>query len=70
MFIVDAVAEWGFDLVVSDVDVVWFRDPLPLFEQHAHAGGWRRWGGRTSWRCQWRRGGMPCLPPACLPHPE
>ncbi|PSC67546.1 ribosomal large subunit pseudouridine synthase D [Micractinium conductrix] len=37
VFIVDAVAEWGFDLVVSDVDVVWFRDPLPLFEQHAHA---------------------------------
>lgn len=37
VFVLDAVADWGFNLVISDVDVVWFRDPLPLFAKHAHA---------------------------------
>ncbi len=32
----------GFNLVVSDMDVVWLRDPLPLFEKHPHAGAGHR----------------------------
>jgi hypothetical protein len=39
VFVLDEVVDWGFNLVVSDVDVVWFKDPLPLFAQHPHAGG-------------------------------
>ena len=38
VFVLDEVVDWGFNLVVSDVDVVWFKDPLPLFAQHPHAG--------------------------------
>lgn len=34
----DRVAVWGFNVVVSDMDVAWLRDPLPLFGQHPHAG--------------------------------
>jgi hypothetical protein len=38
VFVLDEVVDWGFNLVVSDVDVVWFKDPLPLLAQHPHAG--------------------------------
>lgn len=38
VFVLDAVVDWGFNVVVSDVDVVWFKDPLPLFAKHPHAG--------------------------------
>lgn len=37
VFLLDSVVDFGFNLVVSDVDAVWFKDPLPLFEQHAAA---------------------------------
>lgn len=37
VFLVDAVIDWGFHLVVSDLDVVWFKDPMPLFQAHAAA---------------------------------
>ncbi len=38
VFVVDEVAEWGFNLVVSDLDVVWLKDPLPLFAKYPEAG--------------------------------
>ncbi|KAL4425402.1 hypothetical protein ABPG75_009418 [Micractinium tetrahymenae] len=38
VFLVDSVVDFGFNLVISDVDAVWFRDPLPLFAEHAAAG--------------------------------
>ena len=49
VFLLDSVVDFGFNLVVSDVDAVWFKDPLPLFEQHAAAGeararGFCAWG--------------------------
>ena len=28
----------GFSVVYSDADVIWLRDPLPLFDRHPHAG--------------------------------
>lgn len=34
----DSVVDWGFNWVVSDADVVWFRDPMPLFAKHPSAG--------------------------------
>ncbi|KAI3429328.1 hypothetical protein D9Q98_005423 [Chlorella vulgaris] len=37
VFVLDMVADWGFDIVVSDVDVVWFKDPTPLFTEHPNA---------------------------------
>lgn len=40
VFIVDALVDWGFNLVVSDLDVVWFRDAAPLLQQYPHAGTW------------------------------
>jgi hypothetical protein len=39
VFVLDAVVDYGFNLVVSDIDVVWFKDPLPLFARHPDAGG-------------------------------
>ena len=38
VFFLDAVADWGFNWVVSDADVVWFKDPAPLFAKHPAAG--------------------------------
>ncbi|EFN52091.1 hypothetical protein CHLNCDRAFT_59017 [Chlorella variabilis] len=38
VFVLDAIVDWGFNVVVSDVDVVWFKDPLPLFDIHQDAG--------------------------------
>jgi hypothetical protein len=37
VFVLDAVVDYGFNLVVSDIDVVWFKDPLPLFARHPDA---------------------------------
>lgn len=37
VFVLDAIVDWGFNVVVSDVDVVWFKDPLPLFDIHQDA---------------------------------
>ena len=28
---VEKIVDWGFNVMHSDVDVVWFRDPLPYF---------------------------------------
>ena len=27
----EKIVDWGFNVMHSDVDVVWFRDPLPYF---------------------------------------
>ena len=32
-----AFLEWGFDVLVSDVDVAWLRDPFPFFARYPHA---------------------------------
>lgn len=29
--VVEKIVDWGFNVLHSDVDVVWFRDPLPYF---------------------------------------
>ena len=29
--VVEKIVDWGFNVMHSDVDVVWFRDPLPYF---------------------------------------
>lgn len=28
VFVVDKIVEWGFRIIVSDLDVVWFKDPI------------------------------------------
>jgi len=38
VFVLEALIDFGFDVVVSDVDVVWLRDPLPLFSRFPEAG--------------------------------
>lgn len=38
VFVLAAVVDYGLDLVVSDVDVVWFRDPRSLISQHPDVG--------------------------------
>jgi hypothetical protein len=38
VFVVAKVLPWGFNIIVSDIDAVWLRDPLPLFAQNPHAG--------------------------------
>jgi hypothetical protein len=38
VFVLDVMVDWGFNIVMSDVDVVWFKDPLPLFSIHKDAG--------------------------------
>ena len=63
VFVLDAVADWGFNLVISDVDVVWFRDPLPLFAKHAHAGGRQAAPGGASQAAGTRRAAG--MAPAC-----
>ncbi|KAL4447412.1 hypothetical protein ABPG75_004631 [Micractinium tetrahymenae] len=37
VFILDRIVDWGLNLVVSDMDVVWFRDPSPLLDQYPAA---------------------------------
>ncbi|PRW61069.1 hypothetical protein C2E21_0568 [Chlorella sorokiniana] len=37
VFFMDSVVDWGFNWVVSDADVVWFRDPTPLFAKYPAA---------------------------------
>ena len=37
VLIADAVVDWGTHLVVSDADVAWMRDPLPLFDEPPRA---------------------------------
>ncbi|GAB4815828.1 hypothetical protein N2152v2_002874 [Parachlorella kessleri] len=37
VLVLDQVVEWGFNIVISDMDVAWLRDPLPLFEDHPQA---------------------------------
>ena len=32
------VIDWGFNIVVSDIDVVWLKDPRQLFTLHPFAG--------------------------------
>jgi hypothetical protein len=32
------IVEWGFNLVFSDLDTIWLRDPLELFTRHPDAG--------------------------------
>lgn len=39
VFVLDAIVDYGFHLVVSDVDVVWLRDPAPLLHRYPRAGG-------------------------------
>ncbi|EFN56520.1 hypothetical protein CHLNCDRAFT_144132 [Chlorella variabilis] len=39
VFVLAAVVDYGFNLVVSDVDVVWFRDPRTLMAAHPDVGG-------------------------------
>ncbi len=34
----DSIVDYGFNLVVSDVDVVWFRDPTELLDRFPRAG--------------------------------
>ena len=29
--VVDKIVNWGFNVLHSDVDAVWFQDPLPYF---------------------------------------
>lgn len=41
----DSVVDWGFNWVVSDADVVWFRDPTPLLAKYPMAGAFP--GGRS-----------------------
>lgn len=31
MTVVERIVDWGFNVLHSDVDVVWFQDPLPYF---------------------------------------
>lgn len=38
VFILDRIAGWGLNLVISDLDVVWFRDPSALLDQYPAAG--------------------------------
>jgi len=47
VFLVEAVVEWGYNIVVSDLDVVWFRDPMGLFARYPQAGRLSgvEWGG-------------------------
>ncbi|GAB4816673.1 hypothetical protein N2152v2_003719 [Parachlorella kessleri] len=37
VLILRQVVDWGFNVVFSDMDVIWMRDPLPLFQLHPHA---------------------------------
>ncbi|KAL4457956.1 hypothetical protein ABPG75_012821 [Micractinium tetrahymenae] len=37
VFVLDAIIDYGFNLVVSDVDVVWFRDPAELLDRFPRA---------------------------------
>ncbi|KAI7844886.1 hypothetical protein COHA_001538 [Chlorella ohadii] len=37
VFFMDSVVDWGFNWVVSDADVVWFRDPTPLLAKYPMA---------------------------------
>lgn len=38
VFILSQIMDWGFNIIVSDVDVAWLRDPIPLMAEHPHAG--------------------------------
>ncbi len=40
VFVLAAVVDYGFNLVISDVDVVWFKDPRQLMAAHPGVGGW------------------------------
>ncbi len=39
VFVLDRIADWGLNLAISDLDVVWFRDPSPLLDRYPAAGG-------------------------------
>ena len=45
----------GFHIVHSDQDVIWLRDPLPLFAKHPHAGNREPLGKRAGARFWARR---------------
>ena len=70
VFVLDAVVDYGFNVVMSDVDVVWFKDPRPLFAEHPAVG---KFGvGKGLGRGQLGGAGVclplpPCLPPNHLP---
>ncbi|PSC76256.1 glycosyltransferase family 77 isoform A [Micractinium conductrix] len=49
VFLLDALIDWGFNLVISDLDVAWFKDPMPLFTQHPHADLLFSHDGTSSW---------------------
>ncbi|KAL4427446.1 hypothetical protein ABPG77_000735 [Micractinium sp. CCAP 211/92] len=37
VFVLDRIADWGLNLAISDLDVVWFRDPSPLLDRYPAA---------------------------------
>lgn len=49
VFVAKDILDLGFSYVTSDVDVVWFRDPLPLFEKHPFADIIFGHDGYVSW---------------------
>ena len=45
VFVVNDIVDWGMNIVVSDIDVVWLKDPMELFGMFGDAGGWEGVGG-------------------------
>jgi arabinosyltransferase len=37
VFLVDSIVEWSFRIIVSDIDVVWMKDPLPTIPAKTEA---------------------------------
>lgn len=37
VFILAQIIDWGFNIIVSDVDVAWLRDPIPFMKAQPHA---------------------------------
>lgn len=37
VFAVQKIVSWGFDVILSDLDVVWWRDPSIIFDKHPNA---------------------------------
>ena len=66
VFVLDVIVDWGFNLVVSDVDVVWFKDPLPLLSKHPEAGKQR--GGRRGSCLPLNLAAGRCVAPPAAPH--
>ncbi|WPT10784.1 Arabinosyltransferase XEG113 [Picochlorum sp. SENEW3] len=37
VFAVQKIVSWGYDVILSDLDVVWWRDPSIIFDKHPQA---------------------------------